>query len=451
MTTGSYYKDDSTYPPGYVGGFVGTRASRWWDGPDSAPRVKTQRQWYHYEDVGYDRKGRAFVVKRKIPILPDDYKPSREHREEHPYSTTWYKETSVTTWIDPYNDGTWDYGPRGSTWFGVSQWSLGNVLTSESQYELIARLKRKLQGSEFNLGIFLGEGHQALTMVGNAAIRLAKYLHHMRRADFLGAHRALFENTSRAPIAKRDKAWGRRTAAQNHLEWTYGWFPLLSDMKAGAEFLARHLEVPLETTYRVNIKAGREATRDLASGTSFKGSCWAQEVQRRWLIARLKEQPGLIHQLGLSDPASIAWEVLPFSFVADWVIPIGDYLAARGFTAGLVGTFVTSDKSVWTCHYPQGSPMRIDQTSGPMRVNGQFVRSVSTSLDVPMPRVRSLGEAFSWRRALNAVALVTVATTLPKRQFDDGLLAVERGKVIPTGKDGRLDWRQIFPQGHEHL
>jgi len=30
--------------------------------------------------------------------------------------------------------------------------------------------------------------------------------------------------------------------------------------------------------------------------------------------------------LGLYDPLSVAWELVPFSFVADWFIPIGTYL-----------------------------------------------------------------------------------------------------------------------------
>jgi hypothetical protein len=33
-------------------------------------------------------------------------------------------------------------------------------------------------------------------------------------------------------------------------------------------------------------------------------------------------------RLGLLNPAEVIWELVPFSFVADWFLPIGDYLSA---------------------------------------------------------------------------------------------------------------------------
>jgi hypothetical protein len=32
-------------------------------------------------------------------------------------------------------------------------------------------------------------------------------------------------------------------------------------------------------------------------------------------------------QLGLTNPVSLAWELLPFSFVVDWAWPLGDYFS----------------------------------------------------------------------------------------------------------------------------
>lgn len=39
--------------------------------------------------------------------------------------------------------------------------------------------------------------------------------------------------------------------------------------------------------------------------------------------------------LGLTSPAQVAWEVIPYSFVADWLIPIGTWLQALNAPAGL--------------------------------------------------------------------------------------------------------------------
>lgn len=47
---------------------------------------------------------------------------------------------------------------------------------------------------------------------------------------------------------------------------------------------------------------------------------------------------------GLLNPAAIAWEIVPFSFVVDWFYPVGSYL--NSFT-DLVGYKVTNPSSVW--------------------------------------------------------------------------------------------------------
>lgn len=38
--------------------------------------------------------------------------------------------------------------------------------------------------------------------------------------------------------------------------------------------------------------------------------------------------------LGLTNPASVAWELVPFSFVVDWFAPVGDWLNALDATLG---------------------------------------------------------------------------------------------------------------------
>jgi hypothetical protein len=39
--------------------------------------------------------------------------------------------------------------------------------------------------------------------------------------------------------------------------------------------------------------------------------------------------------LGVANPASIAWELVPYSFVVDWFVPVGNTLEAMTATAGL--------------------------------------------------------------------------------------------------------------------
>lgn len=43
---------------------------------------------------------------------------------------------------------------------------------------------------------------------------------------------------------------------------------------------------------------------------------------------------GAFSRLGITNPALIAWELLPWSFVADWFVPVGDYLSLLDATLG---------------------------------------------------------------------------------------------------------------------
>jgi hypothetical protein len=41
-------------------------------------------------------------------------------------------------------------------------------------------------------------------------------------------------------------------------------------------------------------------------------------------------------QSGFTNPVSLAWELLPFSFVVDWFLPIGPYLESLDSWGGLI-------------------------------------------------------------------------------------------------------------------
>jgi hypothetical protein len=126
-------------------------------------------------------------------------------------------------------------------------------------------------------------------------------------------------------------------------------------------------------------------------------------VAKRGIVAYITENgnSSIAATLGLLDPELVAWELVPFSFVADWFIPIGQWMEARAKASRLTGTFVTSDKA--TCLIDQLTIAGVSCSGYGAQIS--FNRSISSTLDVPMPTFKPLTKVASWQHCANALAL----------------------------------------------
>lgn len=266
--------------------------------------------------------------------------------------------------------------------FGGVSFSTGHVPADAIQ-RLVNRLAGKVRGHDFNAGVSLGEANESLGMIGNRANKIAN-----------GADQLMKKNMSALKFIPA-AAW---------LEAVYGWLPLMSDVYSAAEALAANLNRPRQQKYRATLKY--KGSVNSASPTNW-GASGVNKTSFRGL-AILKEDPSLVANLQLDDPASIAWELLPYSFVADWFLPIGGYLSARNFLAKTNASYVisrldlrygknsTNTSSTRRYVYGLGSHRSLDTT---------FARTVGVP-SLPLPRFRPLSDVLSnWRHCLDGLAL----------------------------------------------
>jgi hypothetical protein len=337
--------------------------------------------------------------------------PKRVRDQPHPYDATAFK------WDNPrvvYQNNNGDVGTYRVMETGGSPSGLCAVLNAvdllgaNDQLKLINKVAEQIKGSDFNLATFLGEGNQSLEMIADGAIRIRKGLHFIRRGDVSGAIRSLTEGTSRSPLKRHVS--GRKVSgdlSSNWLELQYGWLPLLQDVEAASLMLAHAAQAPFQTTYRASVR--RESLLSFNGGGATPLDRrytyrWLRTHQRS-MIVTIKEKMSSVATLGLDDPLSLAWELLPYSFVADWFIPIGQYLEARHNASSIQGTWVQSDlkRSRWA------------GVSGALNGNGakfehavmKRIVSQSSLVDVPQPTFKGLAKAASWQHAANSVALLT--------------------------------------------
>jgi hypothetical protein len=120
-------------------------------------------------------------------------------------------------------------------------------------------------------------------------------------------------------------------------------------------------------------------------------------------------------QIGFNNPINLLWEIIPYSFVVDWFLPIGQYLEGLTNFQGL--TFIdgcetrfTRQSALFDVYYYYEDNVQIDIRYGSYsRDDVLFDRLKLTSW--PSMRLPSFKNPISTEHALNALALLRAAFT----------------------------------------
>lgn len=186
-----------------------------------------------------------------------------------------------------------------------------------------------------NIAQFIAERKQVVNTIDDVVKRLTKAIHAVRRRDYKGAASAL-------GLKKHPKNLSGNIA-KDWLAFQYGWKPLLADVKGAAELLA---EQELNRDVRIKIRAKTKRPLDpfvAISGTLGVPNC----VTYRWLKGHTdattileflltNDFKRLGGQIGITDPLTLAWELIPYSFVVDWFLPVGNFLQRLNYDSGLI-------------------------------------------------------------------------------------------------------------------
>jgi hypothetical protein len=166
--------------------------------------------------------------------------------------------------------------------------------------------------------------------------------------------------------ANRHSRKTRRYAFHQYwLEYRYGWLPLLYSMRDLLDVIRRG-QVIREFGHSTQETTFTDTRQETEATAPNEDVTWNEQINitrvyRGWASATCS--PFFVPRGGV-DPLVTSWEVLPYSFVIDWFIPIGTWLQAvsplqPGSVSGSGGSVRTTlsrrlDASVeW--HRPAGS------------------------------------------------------------------------------------------------
>lgn len=410
MTSGTKTINNTTPVQSYHNGApssvsdIGFRSTKTWSGGDSVTPSKPLRGAKRYYTIR-DKRGRlvtrsfrerAFKKREVKRFSPNAYSCSWDTRNNPPADYTQHS-TVTGALLATRTQASFE------ALSGTSRLLTPPVWSADNQIKLIGKLRDQIQGNDFNMSVFLGESHQTLRLIGDAASKLAKAGRQFRKGNIGQALNTLTNGTN----VKKRAISPDRNVGRSWLELQYGWLPLLGDMRAGAEQLSHALNVPFRRRYRVRHTQGASPS-EYEKNIAFTLAGAHCSVSRQ-IVALISEPASIPGTLGLLDPELVAWELVPFSFVVDWFVPVGNYLEARAFARRLTGTFVTTE--ITRSRYGTQVFRPVYNTiwrgsSGYYRSYGSVTRTVSTSLAVPLPRVKSLSEALSWRHCASGIALL---------------------------------------------
>lgn len=285
--------------------------------------------------------------------------------------------------------GSMEWWGFGASWGGDPSW------TTDDEYRLLSKLTAKIRDHQFNLAVFGAEARDSLEMIADSAFRIASAIRYVKRGDLTRAARSL-------GARKPGKVY--KDVGNNWLELQYGWLPLLGDAYSAGEAMASILNRPQQTEFRQR-RSRNVGVNPMQSGNTGIG------VTTKQVVAKMKEDYSAISSLGLDDPLTVAWELLPYSFVADWFLPIGDFLEYRQVMGGTKATFVVTTTQKLIVQggdgriLPDGTQVLISGGDAYRNTSVNMVREVRSSYDVPLPSFQNPLD-LSWRRAVSAIALV---------------------------------------------
>jgi hypothetical protein len=303
----------------------------------------------------------------------------------------------------------------------------------------IAELQKRAKNQKINLGVAAAEFKKTCNTVADTVRRLASAYGAVKRGNIGGALGVLGGGGQRrggggGGSGGGDRGGRRRgplqgvppnsgDAAKDWLSIQYGWKPLLSDVFGGLEEMANTLNF---TPPKNKVTSGIIGEWDdlsfvIPAIASHCPPCRAERKLHVTLKGAIEYEVGseglqFLTRTGVMNPLAVAWELVPYSFVVDWFLPVGSYLNNLDYNHGLVfkrGWLTTKVEGSWkvrpipgTYVNPAGFVSTWSGGAGDSNVK-YFAREILAGF--PPVHFPPFKDPISLKHATNALALLRTA------------------------------------------
>jgi hypothetical protein len=302
------------------------------------------------------------------------------------------------------------------------------IPTFGSEFDGVSNAAVKKLNANANLGVQanmaqnLAQYTQTTNMISQNAKRIAASMLALRKGQFSQAANLLVAN-DRSKSIRKGQPSKTKSLANNWLELQYGWKPLLSDIDESMRILASYMQnsqgskqvrgsASINKSWRVPQYHSGGVPPSV--GNEYLSQMWQCKFVVRYRVS--SHLTSSLAQFGFTNPINLVWEILPYSFVVDWFLPIGPYLeslsAPHGveFVSGCKTLFSRRDTQMNVAYhgpYPGSPTSELRKRAERSRLSVTLVRSKLTAY--PTQTFPQFKNPFSTVHVANAIALVRQA------------------------------------------
>lgn len=217
------------------------------------------------------------------------------------------------------------------------------------------RLLTKVRNTNVDLGVALGEFGETFDLFASTARTLANAYKQGKKGNLAGVVRAFTGSSAESRVIDVAKS-----GANALLAWRFGINPLLNDCWNAWDVLCAP---PIVKTVKVVSSSTSKTVKiDDPFGDPFYHDTGFASARVRGSVTFEVVNPTLktLDQLGLTNPLSVAWELVPLSFVVDWFLPVGNYVQSLvppqgvNYVSGWISQKVLASGRNWTTIPPSG-------------------------------------------------------------------------------------------------
>lgn len=191
--------------------------------------------------------------------------------------------------------------------------------------------KARSKVSEFNFGESLVEFNETANLVTSRLRDALSLFRNIKRGNWEALRKQGYQFSKDV----RSVSDGSKRLSKGYLEAQFGWQPILSDIHSAIEAYGRTVSTKGD---RVLKRSGNNRVREYVDPSNLsRGKFYDpdQLLEANATYGGSVRSPVAyeLNRLGLANPALMAWNKLPFSFLVDWFLPISPILGS--LTAGM--------------------------------------------------------------------------------------------------------------------